>query len=153
MQRPDIGRHHHAGTAGWQPALLAVLTLAFALRVAAQALQYWSPLAALPPFADFQGSNLPYSVLLASQLLILALMAATCVRVHRQTLVVHRRTGTLLLWLGGLYMAGSVARILIGMSVADAPAWFRAWISGVFHLVLAGFVLTLGLVHHRSGRR
>jgi ornithine lipid hydroxylase len=42
-------------------------------------------------------------------------------------------------------MAASVLRILIGWLVPAAPDWFRAWIPGFFHMVLAGFVMTMAL--------
>jgi uncharacterized membrane protein HdeD (DUF308 family) len=51
------------------------------------------------------------------------------------------------LWLGGIYMAVSIARIVIGLTWPEAPKWFSAYISGVFHLVLAGYVLALARYH------
>lgn len=64
----------HARTTPASTGLLWGLTALFALRVFAQALQYWAPIDSLPDVAAFQGSNLPYPVLLSSQLLILLLM-------------------------------------------------------------------------------
>jgi hypothetical protein len=125
---------------------LAALTGLFGARVLAQALQRWSPVASLPPFDDFQGSDLPYWILLSTQLLLLAWMMAVTRNVAAGRYP-KPRTGRLLAWIGGIYMAGSVARIVVGLGVADAPAWFTAWISAVFHLVLAGFVLTLAAYH------
>ena len=55
--------------------------------------------------------------------------------------------GRILAWIGGIYMAGSLARLAVGLAVTDAPPWFTAWISAVFHVVLAGFVLTLAAYH------
>jgi hypothetical protein len=116
-------------------AALWLLTFLFALRVAGQAIQRWAPQAWLPPFDAFQGSELPYGVLLGSQLVILAAMARFAVRVPRPRRV--------FLWTGGIYMAGALARIAIGILVPAAPAWFSAWIPAFFHVVLAAYLLTL----------
>jgi hypothetical protein len=89
----------------------------------------------LPPFDAFQGSNLPYPVLLGSQLLILGLMVFCNLR--------PPNGGRVLLWLGGLYMAGSLLRIAVGIAVPGASAWFSTWIPALFHVVLAGYVLAL----------
>jgi hypothetical protein len=64
------------------------------------------------------------------------------------------RAATALRWCGGVYMAASLTRLAIGLGFPAAPPWFSAWISGAFHLVLAGFVLTLAAFHRRaSGAR
>lgn len=47
-------------------------------------------------------------------------------------------------------MSGSVLRVVIGLLLSHAPIWFSAWISSVFHLVLAAFVLTLAHFHLRK---
>jgi hypothetical protein len=130
--------------------ILWFLTFLFAGRVAGQALQRWSPQSLLPPFHDFQGSHLPYPVLLAAQLLILAGMLRCSWQAQRGTLSAGARVATALLWCGSLYMAASLARLGVGLGLQAAPPWFRAWISGVFHLVLAGFVLALAAFHRRA---
>jgi ornithine lipid hydroxylase len=126
---------------------LYLLTALFALRVAAQAIQQWVPLIFLPEFGRFQGSNLPYGVLLTTQLLILAAMTWAAQRVGSGRMQPHAGAGRLLLWLGGIYFAGSMLRILVGLTMVDAPAWFTHWIPAAFHLVLAGFVLTMAAFH------
>ena len=128
------------------------LSFLFALRVAGQALQRWMPVTWLPPFGAFQGSNLPYWLLLTSQLLILALMVRFSWRVHAGSLVPNRRAGTVLAWAGGLYLMISIGRIAVGLLVVEAPAWFKAWISAVFHVVLAIYVLTLAAYHLQQVR-
>lgn len=110
------------------------------------------PVGFLPPSGAFQGSNLPYPVLLAAQLAILFSMAWFAWRVQAAALVARQRLGRVLAWLGGIYLAGSLGRLAIGLFVAGAPEWFTAWISGVFHLVLAGYVLALS-AYHLGGRR
>jgi hypothetical protein len=125
--------------------LLWLFTALFAARVAGQAIQRWVPQAFLPPFDAFQGSNLPYWQLLSVQIVILAIMCVIAWRAQRNALAAHRRTGRVLAWAGGIYMAGSLGRIAVGALWRDAPAWFSAWIPAFFHVVLAAFVLTLSL--------
>lgn len=108
----------------------------------AQAIQRFVPQSFPPPFEAFQGSRLPYPLLLSAQTAILAWMAAICGRVLTHSQTRSGRTSTALSWIGSAYMAASVLRIAIGLATPAAPAWFRAWISDVFHLVLAAFVLS-----------
>jgi hypothetical protein len=129
---------------------LWLLSFLFGLRVAGQALQRWAPQPFLPAFETFQGSSLPYGVLLASQLVILSAMLWYAYRVQGRRLRPSLRAGRLLLWIGGIYMAGSLARIVVGIALPEAPAWFTAWIPAFFHLVLASYVLTLGCYHRRA---
>jgi len=122
--------------------LLWFLTFLFSLRVAGQAIQRWAAQPFLPPFDAFQGSNLPYPALLASQVLILGGMIFCNLR--------SPKGGRVLLWIGSLYMAGSLLRIAVGLAVPGAPAWFSTWIPALFHVVLAGYVLTLATPRGRS---
>jgi hypothetical protein len=126
-------------------ALLWTLTLLFASRVLGQAIQRWWPQSFLPPFGTFQGSELEYPVLLSAQVVILALMVWATRRIGAGTLSASHAQLRFLTRFGGLYMAGSVLRIVIGLAVPVAPHWFRAWIPAFFHLVLAGFVITVAL--------
>ena len=103
----------------------------------------------LSVFGAFQGSELPYWLLLSAQLVILAAMAFASWRVQSGRLVLGGRAGNALAWAGGIYMAGSLARIAVGLAVPAAPDWFRTWIPAVFHVVLAAYVLTLALCHRR----
>lgn len=133
-------------------AILSTLTGLFALRVAGQAIQHWAPQAWLPAFDAFQGSNLRYSTLLTVQILILGLMLRTTWRVGRGITQPSRRLGRGLAWFGGVYMAGSILRILIGLGVQNAHAWFSAWIPALFHLVLAGFAIAAADFHLRYSK-
>lgn len=132
---------------------LGTLTALFACRVAGQAVQRWAPLDALPAFDDFQGSSLPYWLLLSVQLFLLALMASITADVAAGTRRRNPTSARVLTWLGGLYMAGSIGRIVVGIALANPPPWFTAWIPAVFHVILAGFVLTLAAYHATAWRR
>ena len=131
-------------------ALLWLLTMAFAMRVFGQALQRWAPQPFLPPLDAFQGSNLPYWLLLSAQLVILVVMTVVCRRVQTGSLAPSARAGTVLTWGGWIYMTVSIARIAVGLSWPAAPAWFSTWIPAVFHVVLAAYVLTLAYYHRRA---
>jgi hypothetical protein len=139
---------------GWNGHVVAMVVLAglFSLRIAGQAVQYWAPQVFLPDFGAFQGSSLPYVVLLAFQLIILGLMVRTLLRVHHGNSVPNRRIGRYLAWFGGIYMAGSILRIAVGLAIPSAPAWFSTWIPALFHLVLAGFVIAAANFHLRHAR-
>lgn len=132
--------------------MLWLLSLLFALRVLGQAVQFWTTVPWLPGFESFQGSGLPYWALLLAQILILSFMVQRSSRVHRGRVVPRRETGRVLMLLGGVYLSGSLGRIAIGL-LPGAPRWFRAWIPGAFHVVLAGYVVTLAGYHLRTTRR
>ena len=142
---PLATRRRYAG-------VLGALTALFALRVAGQALQRWAPIEGLPHFGDFQGSGLPYGLLLGVQLVILAVMLWLVRGVAAGTPRPHPHSARVLGWIGGLYMAGSLARIGAGLALRDPPPWFTAWIPAFFHVVLAAFVLTLA-AYHSTARR
>lgn len=124
-------------------ALFWLCTALFGLRIAAQAIQYWVPQSWLPPFAAFQGSRLPYGLLLATQLAILAIMAAATGQLHHQQIVPRVFPNRFLRWFGILYLIGSLTRLGMGFFIANASPWFRSWIPAGFHVVLAVFVLAL----------
>ena len=127
--------------------LLGLQTLLFAMRVAGQAIQRWMPQPGLPPFEAFQGSALPYGVLLVAQLSILAVMVFYTMRIARCRLAPSHRAGVVLAWLGGIYMAIALTRVAIGLWVPDVASWFTVWIPALLHVVLASCVLTFAYYH------
>jgi hypothetical protein len=120
-----------------------ILSFLFGLRVLGQAVQRWFPVSFLPSFDAFQGSRLPYSVLLSAQIIIFGGMLAVCRRALSGSLEPNVRRGFAIALVGTIYMTGSILRIVIGLLLPTASHWFRAWIPGFFHLVLAAFVLLL----------
>ena len=116
-----------------------------------QLIQHLAPQSFLPDFGAFQGSNLGYGALLLSQLVILSAMAISTCRLFLGRLRPSATTGRWMVALGGVYMAGSLTRIMVGLWIENVHPWFSAWIPAFFHVVLALFVLTLG--HYlRAGR-
>ena len=143
---------HAAGETIGQRVLLWLLPAVFLMRVAAQAFQYWAPQAFLPDFSRFQGSSIGYPLLLTAQVLILALMGRVLWLSKAGGLLYTRRKARILQWAGAVYLAGSIVRIVIGLAVPGAPAWFTAWIPACLHVVLAAYVLTLASVYKRGSR-
>jgi hypothetical protein len=130
--------------------ILRTLCILFGLRVLGQAVQCWAPQPFLPPFDAFQGSDLPYWLLLSTQLGLLAAMLGVTSRVSWGAARKSMRSARAFAWFGGVYMVGSLARIALGLSWSEAPAWFTAWIPAIFHVVLAAFALTLAAYHSRA---
>ncbi|MBN9318414.1 MAG: hypothetical protein BGN86_03070 [Caulobacterales bacterium 68-7] len=129
--------------------LLGVLLAAFIGRVAAQLVQAWRPVGWLPPFDAWQSGALPYPVLVASQvaIIVLALWVIRGVatgRMRRSTTL-----GRVLLAFGAIYFIGMAARLVLGLTVLSHVGWFTAILPAIFHLVLAGFVLTWADYHRR----
>ncbi|MES2830598.1 MAG: hypothetical protein V4695_01230 [Pseudomonadota bacterium] len=87
---------------------------------------------------------MPYEVLLALQVVLLLLMVrgARFVAIPdnlRAPISLAKQKFFMTLSL--VYMSGSLARILIGLTVRDAHTWFSTWIPAGFHLVLASYAL------------
>lgn len=122
-------------------ALLWGLTTLFLLRIVAQPLAEFSPV--LPSFAHWQGSGLPYPLLLAFQLMILGLMLAVNVCAGKAGLPSRPLLARALMIVGLLYFATMFARLLVGLLWADAPVWFQRPLPAFFHLVLAGWLIAV----------
>ena len=128
--------------------LLGLFTALFVLRVTAQLVQYATPTRFLPPHDAWQGSGLAYPLLLTSQLLILAAMAWGTDAVHRRVRA-RKSVGRWLVVLGAVYLVSMSVRLVLGLTVLADIAWFAKPLPAVFHMVLAGYVLTLGHYHSR----
>lgn len=141
-----------SATASMSPArwLWALLVL-FSVRVLAQLVQHLHPVSWLPAFERWQGSALPYPVLLASQLAIVCCAAVIARRVGRGG-ARSRRLGGVLLVLGSAYFAVMGARLGLSQSLLDGHPWFGKPLPAFFHLVLAGYILVLGRYHWRTDR-
>lgn len=123
------------------------LVLLFCLRVTGQLLQFFSPFSWLPLFEKWQGSSLPYWLLLLIQLLIIVIMVRTVRRYTSGGVQKNHQKGKWLLAIGGVYFTSMAIRLIIGLSDLSAAPWFHKSIPAFFHLVLASFVLLLGAFH------
>ena len=130
-------------------AAMSVLCALFGLRVLAQLMQAIYPVEWLPAFEAWQGGVLPYSVLLAGQLVLIGWMSYVLHEVRNRT-VRARRWKYLFCWIfGGVYFVFMAFRWIAGMTFLAEDAWFSKTIPAFFHLVIAGFILLLG-VHIRA---
>lgn len=128
-------------------AALWLLTFMFCLRVAGQLIQVVSPVPWLPPLAAWQGSEIPYPLLLISQTAIVMAMLYVAVR-HASTEVRRRpRLGSWLLLGGSVYFLGMALRLIIGLAGWSEAPWFQRPIPAFFHLVLAAYLLVLAAFH------
>lgn len=128
---------------------LWILTFLFCLRVLGQLIQQISPLPWLPNLEEWQGSALPYWLLLTIQLAIIAVMVLSVRRYTSGNLVRRPAQGKWLLSLGTIYFVVMAGRLVIGWTLPSAGPWFHKPIPAIFHLVLASFILLLG-AHHTS---
>ena len=122
--------------------LWALLAL-FILRVVGQLLVAFFGVRWLPGMDHWYSGIIPYPYLLASQALIIALMARICVDFTRRRgffYAPRRLFAHEVRWFGYAYLAAMLARALL---IWDRP------IPIVFHWVLAAFVLTVGHSHRR----
>lgn len=123
--------------------LLWILFALFALRVLGQLLVVAGLAPFLPPMDDWQSGVLPYPLLLASQILILGVLATACVQFSRGKGFFVRPQSWLAtpLWIiGWIYAVGMVVRY---------AALRRDPIPVVFHVVLASFLLVVAYRHRR----
>ena len=127
------------------PLLLWILFSLFACRVLGQALVSAGLAPFLPPMDDWQSGLLPYPLLLASQLMLLGLLATVGAQFSRnEGYFVSRRPwlGTPLWIVGWIYALGMVLRYALLR---------RDVIPVVFHIFLASFLLLVA--HHHRGAR
>ena len=120
-----------------------MLLALFVARVTGQALVAFLDVEWLPGMAHWYSGLIAYPYLLASQLLIIGVMAKICVDFTRERgwfygprrLFAHEW-----LWFGYAYLAAMLARFLF---IGDRM------IPIVFHWVLGAFLITVGLSHRR----
>ena len=133
------------------PWMLALAAL-FVLRVLAQAVQWAGPVPFLPPFDTWQGSGLPYLALLASQVIIIALLARALLLVQRNAVRPATWKHRACFVLGGAYFAAMAFRLVAGLTFLSDAEWFAESLPAFFHLVLATFVLLFGHYVYSAGR-
>ena len=98
---------------------------------------------------------LPYPWLLASQILLLAWMIRVNAGTTRGTIRRIPRLGRFLQFVGLVYFAGMLLRLVLGATMLSDARWFASPLPTIFHLVLATFVWLYGAYHaqrHPGGR-
>jgi hypothetical protein len=125
-------------------AVLWLFLSLFALRVLGQLLVVGGLAPFLPPMDEWQSGLLPYPLLLASQILILGLLATICMQFSRGSgyFVRHHDWLATPLWIvGWIYLIATIVRYALLR---------RDAIPVVFHIVLATFLLVVAQHHRRS---
>ena len=128
-----------------RPTLLWILLALFTLRVLGQLLVVAGHAPFLPAMDDWQSGLLPYPFLLASQIVIIGLLATVCLQFSRGEgyfVQYHAWVGTPLWIVGWIYAIGMVVRYMLLR---------RDTIPVVFHIVLASFLLVVA--HHQRRMR
>lgn len=121
------------------------IAVIFAGRVAGQLLVTFGIAGPLPPVEEWQSGLLPYPILLASQIAILALMIGVArgwgplVRPRPRVSVWTRRFSY-------LYFGGMIARYLITMVLAPEMRWHHGSIPIAMHLGLAIYLYAFARV-------
>lgn len=124
--------------------LMFPLSVLFALRVLAQLVQavYEAPF--LPPFEAWQGSGLPYPVLLGSQAVILALIVLALWKVRKGDIIPRPWQYLGCFALGGVYLSVMAFRLVAGLTFLAENEWFASSIPALFHVILASLILIFG---------
>lgn len=130
--------------------ILLMLGSLFVLRVLAQLLQAIHPVGVLPAFDAWQGSATAYPVLLSTQIAIVAILAGVLWRVGTHSVSPRRWKYRLCFASGGVYFTSMAFRFVAGLTVFSDVTWFSRIIPAFFHMVLATFLLTLGLYIYRN---
>ena len=127
-----------------RPTLLWILLALFTLRVLGQLLVVTGLAPFLPPMDHWQSGLLRYPFLLASQIVIIGVLATVCLQFSRGEGYVVQHHGWLAapLWIvGWIYAIGMVVRYVLLR---------RDAIPVVFHIVLASFLLVVAQHHRRT---
>jgi putative CocE/NonD family hydrolase len=134
---------------------LWVLFGLFVLRVVGQLLVAAGAGDFLPPWEEWFSGAVPYPQLLASQLIIIFILAKVCLdftRGHGFFVRPRHSLATPLLALGVVYLSVMVIRYAIRISLYPPERWTGGSIPIFFHWVLAGFVLVLSSYHRQNTR-
>ncbi|MBS1953458.1 MAG: hypothetical protein JST89_04705 [Cyanobacteria bacterium SZAS-4] len=131
---------------------LSVLLVLFCLRVAGQLLVVLYQVPFLPPMQEWQSGLLPYSVLLALQVLIIGTFIKVCRDFYAQDGFFYEAKAALaepLMTFGKAYVVLNAVRLLIWQTAFGHHIWFAGIIPIVFHFVLASFLIIVA-AHHRK---
>jgi hypothetical protein len=128
---------------------LALFLFLFCFRVLAQFLQSIVHIPLLPQFHAWHSSTIPYAWLLGSQIMIIVVSLAVITQVRRGSYACRSWRGKFLIWSGGIYFTLMCLRFVLSITVLGSHPWFGATLPAFFHMVLAGFLITLG-IHEKT---
>jgi hypothetical protein len=116
-------------------------------------IQKFYALSFLPPFEAWYSGTLAYPWLLASQILIIAVMGWVIAGFANGRVLARRKLGVWLLALGGIYFLVMLFRLITGFIFTTNNTWLGAHIPAFFYIVLASFVLLVGHFHYKNGNK
>jgi hypothetical protein len=125
----------------------------FIFRVSAQLIQKFYELPFLPPFDAWYSGVLSYYWLLASQIMIIAIMGWVINLFVKGQILARYKLGLWLLALGGVYFVVMLFRLIAGFTFATEHHWLGAHIPAFFHIVIASFLLLVGHFHYKNGNK
>lgn len=140
-----------AGSSRFHTRILGLLAVVFLGRVVVQLLQYLHPVDFLPGFEEWQSGALPYAVLVALQIMIIAFQLGVIGAVSRGRRLLGSRWRRAVSVFAIIYVAVMTYRLIAGLTFATDGGWLDARLPTIFHLVLASFLVTW--VHHESSGR
>ena len=150
-QAAQIEPTEHAGGSRFHTRLLGLLAVVFLGRVLVQLAQYFHPVDFLPGFEEWQSGALPYAVLVALQVAIIAVQLRVIGAVSRGRCLLGAQWRRAVSVFAIIYLAVMAFRLTAGLTFATDGGWLDARLPTIFHLVLASFLFTW--VHHESNGR
>ncbi len=132
--------------------ILRILLILFIARVLAQLIQLIFPVSFLPEFHIWQSGALPYHILIVLQIILIYLMVRITRAYLGERVIPRRGVGKFATTIGVLYFLLMIFRMVAGLTFAQNNHWLHAPLPTLFHYVLAGFVITIGLYHLRATR-
>lgn len=133
-------------------AWLVVLLALFAFRVSSQLFVANYPLPYFPEFAAWHSGALPYPILLAAQIFILAVAPVFVWRFFTTSVEKIPSLGKILYAVGSLYWGLMLLRLLLGLSLLSEVYWFTQQLPALFHLLLANMFMLIGDYHRNGGK-
>ncbi len=125
--------------------ILCILLFLFLFRVSMQFILQFAEVSFLPGFDKWHSNTLPYELLLICQIIILFVYGRICLRVGNNTLKSKKSVYVFLLIFGCIYFISMLMRYSVTMYLHPEMRWTGHLIPIVFHLVLASFLIVLGL--------
>ena len=136
--------------------VLWLLLAAFVGRVVGQALVAFANVPWLPPMETWMSGLLAYPYLLVSQIVIIVVYAKVCIDFSRGrgwAVLPRRFIARGVLYFGCVYFAGMTLRYVLQMILLPETRWLGGTIPIFFHLVLATFLVLVGLWHRAQLER
>lgn len=149
---PEAAQSKPAGRVGsslFLAGLMGLLAMLFVGRVVAQLIQYFYPVDVLPRFEQWQSGALPYGILVALQLVIVAGQLHVVGAVSRSQRLLRQEWRRMISAFAVIYLAVMAFRLIAGLTFATDGGWLDARLPTIFHLILATYLLLW--MHHESG--